>query len=92
MADLQRQVSAAESQLNSRVEEVAALDKQLQGLQQDLSKTTAQLAEREAKVGCICPGCAASFVCAQQHALRHLQSCIHRRSASCGSGKVYNIA
>eukprot|EP00775_Hariotina_reticulata_P007822 gene7822-8019_t len=49
-ADLQQQVSAAESQMSRRVEELAVLGKQLQGLQQDLAKTTSQLAEREAKV------------------------------------------
>lgn len=68
-ADLQQQVSAAESQMSSRVEELAVLGKQLQGLQQDLAKTTSQLAEREAKVGCACSSRVAFSICIQQNVL-----------------------
>jgi hypothetical protein len=48
--ELQQQLTASEASISSKAAELEQLQKQLEGVQQDLSKTAAVVAERDSKV------------------------------------------
>jgi multidrug resistance efflux pump len=54
-AQLQQQLSASEASVSSKAAELELLQKTLEGAQQELSKTSALVTERDSKVP---PGCA----------------------------------
>jgi len=51
-AELQQQLTASEARISTTSAELTALQKQLEGVQHELSKTTAVVTEKDNKVCC----------------------------------------
>lgn len=56
-AELQQQLTASEASISSQSAELQALQSQLEGVQQELSKTAALVTERDNKVAVGATGC-----------------------------------